>query len=96
MAAVKTAISLRGELSGKLDELVRERGCSRSKIIAEAVERYLYDLESAELTRRVNAAVDLLTPEDHEEDRAYAQAAQDALWEIQDADGDTWEGQRWP
>jgi predicted DNA-binding protein len=93
MAAVKTAISLPAELSCRLDLLVRERGCSRSRIISEAVERYLYDLESVEFTRQMNAAVDLLTAEDLEEDREFGRAALLSLAQIQDAEGDTWESE---
>ncbi|MFN0148620.1 MAG: hypothetical protein ACKVT1_19125 [Dehalococcoidia bacterium] len=90
MAVVKRAVSFPGELSMKLDELTRERGCSRSAIVSEAVQRYLEDMESAEFTRRLDAALALLTPEDIEEDLTYARAAMLSLSRIQDAEGDTW------
>ena len=53
---MKTAISIPDELFDRLDAHARERGESRSGLVAEAVRAYLRKLEDEEITRRFNEA----------------------------------------
>jgi metal-responsive CopG/Arc/MetJ family transcriptional regulator len=52
---VKTAISIPDELFEAADRLARRQGLSRSALYRRAVERYLAEHETAEVTARLDA-----------------------------------------
>lgn len=69
---MKTAISLPDPLFAQLDARAKERGESRSGLIAEALRRYLKELEAADITRELNQTY---TEETAREDREFAELA---------------------
>lgn len=76
---MKTAISLPDPLFEKLDARARERGESRSAFLAEALRRYLKELEDAEITRLYN---EHYTEEMGQEDQEWAELALGSYSEI--------------
>lgn len=51
---MKTAISLPDALAARVDDVARERGESRSGVIAKALEEFLQKLDDEETTRLLN------------------------------------------
>jgi len=76
---MKTAVSLPDALFEQLAIRAKERGESRSAFLAEALRRYLKELEDAELTASIN---EHYTEEMAEEDRAFTRAAKRAMGRI--------------
>ncbi|MGE5595563.1 MAG: ribbon-helix-helix protein, CopG family [Hyphomicrobiales bacterium] len=66
---MKFAVSLPDELFSRLESRTEKTGKSRSAIVAAALQRFLWEAEQDELTRRVN---ELYDDEMAAEDEAWA------------------------
>lgn len=55
---MKTAISLPDDLFARIERRVEIERMTRSEFFAKAAERYLVELERADLTERMNAAIE--------------------------------------
>jgi len=53
MARTQTLVQLNEELLRRLDERAAREGRSRSALIREAIEAYMYDARSAEIDRQI-------------------------------------------
>jgi metal-responsive CopG/Arc/MetJ family transcriptional regulator len=53
MARTQTLVQLSEELLRRLDERAAREGRSRSALIRDAIEEYLYDEEEAEISRQI-------------------------------------------
>ncbi len=88
--AVKTAISLPNQVFADLEASAAEQGLSRSAVVLAAVEKYLFDRETARLIAEWTAAVNELTPGEVAEDLAWAKWGHEHLERLAAEQGDTW------
>lgn len=68
MARTQTLVQLSDELLRRLDERAAREGRSRSALIREAIEAYLYDEENARIDREIREGYERI-PETEEEMR---------------------------
>lgn len=61
---MKTAISVPDETFQQVERQVAKLGITRSEFFARAAERYLRELDSNDLTERINAALDAASDDD--------------------------------
>jgi Ribbon-helix-helix protein, copG family len=64
LAPMKTAISVPDEVFGRVEEQAAALGISRSEFFTRAAQHYLAALDAESLTGRVDAALDLIEPDD--------------------------------
>ncbi len=69
MKTAKTAISLPQKLLEATDKIAKQRGTSRSKIVAIALNEYIQRLEAAQMLAQINEVYsdEPLTPEEFKE-----------------------------
>lgn len=80
MARTQTLVQLTEALLQRLDERAAREGRSRSALIREAIEEYLFDEEEAEISRRIVEGYERI-PETEEEMRWAEAAAREAIRE---------------
>lgn len=68
---MKTAISLPDHLFERVERTVARERMTRSEFFAKAAERYLVELDRANLTERMNAALELVGDSYDEEQREW-------------------------
>jgi len=61
---MKTAISIPDATFERVEERAAALGMSRSEFFTRAAQRYLVELDGASLAHRINAAVELLGPDE--------------------------------
>lgn len=61
---MKTAISVPDETYTRVEQLAKKHGLNRSQFYAEAAARYAIELESADLTSAIDAAIDAADADD--------------------------------
>lgn len=61
---MKTAISVPDETFERVERAARKHGMNRSQFYATAADRYADELESADLTADIDAAVDVVNADD--------------------------------
>jgi metal-responsive CopG/Arc/MetJ family transcriptional regulator len=91
MAAVKTAISLEQALFEQVEARACELKMPRSAVVAEALKKYFFDLETEDMVRRINEVEASLTEEDRAEDREWLKHTAESLARIQEREGDVWD-----
>jgi hypothetical protein len=74
-ASMKTAISVPDETFARVEAMRQTLGMSRSEFFATAARRWLGELEGAEITVRINAALNAAGPDVHENDDWLREAA---------------------
>jgi predicted DNA-binding protein len=74
MARTQTLVQLNEELLRRLDERAAREGRSRSAVIRDAIEKYLYDEERAEISRRIVEGYERIPQTDEEFDWTDAEA----------------------
>lgn len=76
---MKTAISIPDKLFRKADRFAKKLGMTRSRLYAEAVEKYLKESNGSDITKRLNEVYP--GGKGSELDPAFKAAAMNALWE---------------
>ena len=66
MARTQTLVQLTEELLQRLDERAAREGRSRSALIRDAIEAYLYDEEQAEIDRQIREGYERIPETDEE------------------------------
>lgn len=74
MARTQTLVQLSDELLRRLDERAAREGRSRSALIREAIEAYLYDEENARIDREIREGYERIPQTDEEMQWAEASA----------------------
>jgi metal-responsive CopG/Arc/MetJ family transcriptional regulator len=72
MARTQTLVQLTDELLRRLDERAAREGRSRSALVRDAIEDYLYDEEEAEISRQIVEGYERIPVT--EEEMAWAEA----------------------
>lgn len=80
MTRTQTLVQLSEELLRRLDERSAREGRSRSALIREAIEDYLFDEEEAEISRQIIEGYERI-PETEAEMRSAEAAAREAIRE---------------
>jgi len=80
MARTQTLVQLSHELLRRLDERAAREGRSRSALIRDAIEAYLYDEENARFDREIREGYERI-PETEEEMRGGEREAREAIRE---------------
>ncbi len=80
VARTQTLVQLSEELLRRLDERAAREGRSRSALIRDAIKKYLYDEERAEIDRRIVEGYERVPQTDEEFDWTDAEA-RDAIRE---------------
>ncbi len=80
MARTQTLVQLTDALLQRLDERAAREGRSRSALIRDAIEAYLYDEEEAEIDRQIREGYERI-PETEEEMAAAYREAREAVRE---------------
>jgi len=71
---IQTLVQLTEELLRRLDERAAREGRSRSSLIREAIEAYMYDEEQAEITRQIIEGYERIPVTEEEMEIAEASA----------------------
>lgn len=71
MSYTKTAVSLPDELFKRLEAFAASEGSPRSAVVAQALARFFYDIETAELRCRVSEVAGLETDDDREQEAEW-------------------------
>jgi len=66
MARTQTLVQLTTDLLRRLDERAAREGKSRSSLIRDAIEAYLYDEEKARISREIIEGYERIPPTDEE------------------------------
>ncbi|HVY95728.1 MAG TPA: ribbon-helix-helix protein, CopG family [Solirubrobacterales bacterium] len=74
MARTQTLVQLSDELLRRLDERAAREGRSRSALIRQAIEAYLYDEESARIDQEIREGYERIPQTDEEMEWAEASA----------------------
>lgn len=74
MARTQTLVQLNEELLGRLDERAAREGRSRSALIRDAIEEYLFDEEEARIDREIREGYERMPQTDEELSSAYREA----------------------
>ncbi|HVQ57686.1 MAG TPA: ribbon-helix-helix protein, CopG family [Solirubrobacterales bacterium] len=74
MPRIQTLVQLTEELLRRLDERAAREGRSRSSLIREAIEAYMYDEEQAEITRQIIEGYERIPVTEEEMEIAEASA----------------------
>lgn len=74
MSRTQTLVQLTEDLLRRLDERAAREGRSRSSLIREAIEVYLYDEERERITREIIEGYERIPPTDEEMEMAEANA----------------------
>jgi hypothetical protein len=61
---VKTAISVPDDTFTRAEQRARTLGITRSQFYTQAAQRYLEQLDAESLTRQINAAIDMIGPDE--------------------------------
>lgn len=80
MARTQTLVQLSDELLRRLDERAAREGRSRSALIRDAIEAYLFDEASAEIDRQIREGYERI-PETEEELAAAEREGREAIRE---------------
>ena len=80
MARTQTLVQLSEELLRRLDERAAREGRSRSALIRDAIEEYLYDEEEARIDREIREGYERI-PETEEEMAAAEREGREAVRE---------------
>jgi metal-responsive CopG/Arc/MetJ family transcriptional regulator len=80
MARTQTLVQLSEELLRRLDERAAREGRSRSALIRDAIEEFLYDEEEAEISRQIIEGYERI-PETEEEIAAAEREGREAVRE---------------
>lgn len=77
MARTQTLVQLTEELLRRLDERAAREGRSRSSLIRDAIEAYLYDEEKARIDREIVEGYERIPPTEEEMEIAEAGVRED-------------------
>jgi metal-responsive CopG/Arc/MetJ family transcriptional regulator len=80
MSRTQTIVQLSEELLRRLDERAAREGRSRSALIRDAIDQYLYDEEQAQIGREIKEGYERI-PQTDEEVRWAEAAAKEAIQE---------------
>lgn len=83
---MKTAISVPDRTYERAERIARAHGMSRSQFYATAADRYAEELESADASKRIDEALDLIASAASDDAEFVAQAAKRRLTH----EGDAW------
>jgi hypothetical protein len=81
---MKTAISVPDDTFDRVDRRARELGLNRSQFYTAAAERWLVELDSVEITARLDRAVEAAGPAARVEAASFAAGAARALASLSD------------
>lgn len=74
MARTQTLVQLNEELLGRLDERAAREGRSRSALIRDAIEAFLFDEEQARIDREIREGYERIPETEEEMASAYREA----------------------